>query len=314
MGAGASAASPTLLSAESLPKQLFVEGAGCVRANGKFVLRTGKHGFPTLRTTKLHLPAVFNRGAWFAKDGDEGCWMGLLDEQKAPGLQPIANQWIIFTSEAILYIAPKENEKLSPPLQGQWDGGFAVLPAPTVNLQPLPTAFRLSGWTGHNACLNGEYLPLADGTKLFDGHAIFKHVPVVGAWAGQDKHRLFWSHGAWRIGNKDQMEPGQKQCMAFVESDTVDTNHPSDIPVSSMVWKGTAYGRDFGNSNNDFLRWGTLHARGWHDQNKSCPKISQNEYIFLINAICFCWFSNMVCLSAHAHLERLPLVPSPCDT
>ena len=31
MGAGASAASPTLLSAESLPKQLFVEGAGCVQ-------------------------------------------------------------------------------------------------------------------------------------------------------------------------------------------------------------------------------------------------------------------------------------------
>ena len=47
---------------------------------------------------------------------------------------------------------------------------------------------------------------------------------------------MYWSHGAWRVGDKDQMHSGQTHCMAFVESDA---SHPTAMP-SEVVWKGTA--------------------------------------------------------------------------
>ena len=108
-----------------------------------------------------------------------------------------APQWIIFTAKDILYVAPITDANITPPRQGRWelgDGGAA--PAPTVNLQPLPAAFRLSGWQGQHACLNGEFIPLDDGTKLLNGRPIFKHAPVVGIWAYKDKWRMYWSQGA----------------------------------------------------------------------------------------------------------------------
>ena len=174
--------------------------------------------------------------------------MGFVDARKSErDGDPDERKWVICTTQEILYTAPINGEK-NTPRQGRWElGDTGAAPAPTVNLQPLPTAFRLSGWIGHNAPLNGEYLPLDDGSKLLNGHVMFKHTPLVGLWAGRDKHRMFWSHGAWRIGDKDQMQTDQKQCMAFVESND---SHPTAI--SGPVWKGTANGRDVGNDENDF--------------------------------------------------------------
>ena len=159
-----------------------------------------------------------------------------------------APQWIIFTTKDILYVAPiTTNSKITPPRQGRWelgDGGAA--PAPTVNVQPLPAAFRLSGWLGEHDRLNGEYLPLDDGTELLNGRPIFKHVPVVGFGAHKDKLRMYWSQGAWRIGDKDKLKTDQVQCIACFESDVT---HPTAKP--GVVWKDMASAHDFGKDQND---------------------------------------------------------------
>ena len=145
-------------------------------------------------------------------------------------------------------------------------------PNPTVNLQPLPTGFRLSVWKSHHVRLNGEYLPLDDGSKQLNQRPIFQHGPVVGILAHQDVRghrdecRLYWTHGAWRIGNVEQLqscialsnsvespastssstdvisilkegrESHHTSCTAFIQSNAT---HPSAI--STMVgWKATA--------------------------------------------------------------------------
>ena len=72
MGSGASSTTSTVLSAESLPDQLFVEGAGSAKANGKFVLRTDKDGFPTKRVVGC------NQSVWFAKDDDDHTTVGFV--------------------------------------------------------------------------------------------------------------------------------------------------------------------------------------------------------------------------------------------
>ena len=78
MGAGASAnSSSTVISPESLPDELFVEGAGSIKVNGRFVLRKCQDAFPTKKFAKCE-PSV-----WFAKGDGEGCWMGLLNATKS---------------------------------------------------------------------------------------------------------------------------------------------------------------------------------------------------------------------------------------
>merc|ERR1719409_2724967 len=145
--------------------------------------------------------------------------MGLLNatkSRKQEQLEP--RKWIICTDQEILYTAPITGANATPPRQGRWelgDGGAA--PAPTVNLRPLPAAFRLSGWQGQYDRLNGEYLPLDDGTELLNERPIFKHVPVVGFCAHKDKWRMYWSQGAWRIGDKDKLKTDQVQCIACFE-------------------------------------------------------------------------------------------------
>ena len=51
---------------------------------------------------------------------------------------------------------------------------------------------------------------------------------------------MYWSHGAWRISDKDKLRTDQAHCMAFFESDA---NHPTAMP--GVLWKGTVDGRDF---------------------------------------------------------------------
>ena len=157
---------------------------------------------------------------------------------------------MIFTSTEILYIAPITDEKILSPREGRWElGDKGVAPAPTVNLHPLPTPFRLSGWKVPHDILNGEYLPLDDGGKLLNKRPIFKHAPVLGAYTAKDRCRMYWSHGAWRIGEKDNLQldqPNQVQCMAFAESDAT---HPTETP--GAVWKATS-GLDCSEDEKDF--------------------------------------------------------------
>ena len=268
MGIGASLQvkeSSTVLPIEDFPQELFVEGAGSTQAIGKFVLHTGKDMFPLKpisgKPIGNHISTV-HRSAWFAKDGDEDCWIGLsrsVENGQAP-------QWIIFTVKEILYVAPITDPKIPPPRHGRWDlGDGGAAPAPTVNLQPLPAAFRLSGWKSHHDCLNGEYLPLDDGTELLNGRPIFKHASVVGTWAHKDKWRMYWSSGAWRIGSKDQLKTDQVQCIAFFESDATTL-----ASISGVAWKGVTNGRDSGKNESDFdvvegvsMEMGTVSSSFW---------------------------------------------------
>ena len=257
MGAGASAKSrkPTssrrshspsvllpLLSSESeserLPEQLFVEGAGSVRANGKFILRTDNDRFPMDSNSDTKQEVVCgecDRGAWFVKENDACCWMGYVHTSK----KGKGRKWIIFAAREILYVAAATDETLSP-RQGRWEvGDVGEAPAPTVNVKPLPSAFRLIGWREHNYQLNGEYLPLDDGSAVFNDRPIFKHTPVVvGLVCPPGKLQMYWSHGAWRITDKDIPEKPTNHAqlqdyIAFVESDAT---HPTDIPPE-VVWK-----------------------------------------------------------------------------
>ena len=58
---------------------------------------------------------------------------------------------------------------------------------------------------------------------------------------------MYWSQGAWRIGDKDKLKTDQSQCMAFAESDAT---HPTG--KSGVVWKAVANGRNFGKDESDF--------------------------------------------------------------
>ena len=251
MGAGASSkVKSVVLSAENLPRELFVEGAGSVRANGKFVLRTDK--FPMKSSGKSSSSKNFaacNQMIWFCKVDDEDCWIGFIEQESGEDGDLKQRKWVICTSHEMLYMAPVTGEK-EPlvPRQGRWDlGDGGAAPAPTVNLQPLPEAFQLSGWRGHHYRLNGEYMPLDDGSKLLNQRPIFQHTPVVGVLAHQEMWRTYWSHGAWRfwrISEEEQLQPDETKCVAFAKSDAT---HPTAIPAE-MVWKGTSSEDDSGDT------------------------------------------------------------------
>ena len=273
MGAGASSPSKTTpLSTDNLPKQLFVEGAGTVKANGKFVLRTGN-----LATHKsaLSRKAACDWSTWFCKDDDEGCWMGFVRKSGGDG-DADERKWVICTAQEILYMAPITDEEITP-RQGRWElGDDGAFPPPTVNLQPLPAAFRLSGWKRHYDHLNGEYLPLDDASKQLNDRPIFQHTPVVGALPHRDamghreKCRLYWAHGAWCIGNEKQlqsclassnspsgsalpevMETLQSKhtpCMVFIQSNAT---HPSAMS-GELLWRCKASKYDSGEDKDDF--------------------------------------------------------------
>ena len=297
MGSGAS--SSPKVSPDELPKQLFVEGAGSARANGKFIRRSGKRSgnsqtksslsrkSPLSRTLSRSLTkAVCDWSTWFCKEDDEDCWMGFVDARKSDGVgDSDERKWVICTDQEILYMAPITDEEIAP-RQGRWElGGDGASPTPTVNLEPLPAPFRLSGWKSHHDRLNGEYLPLDDGSKQLNHRPIFQHVPVVGVLAhqdvlgNQDKRRLYWYHGAWCIGNEEQLQSciasssspasssnsllkakGLKAlqktfdarkhtpCTAFVESDAT---HPSAMSAE-VVWKATASEFDSGTHEDEF--------------------------------------------------------------
>ena len=277
MGAGSSVTGTetcTYILPENFPKQLFVEGAGSAKANGKYLLRksiTSETRKPaSVKDANVAAVRAVRRNFWFAKDSasaDDGtCWIGFMEARKKNTAKGKSDErkWIIFTDEEILYTAPitetdKEKKspqqtqakQLPPPRQGRWDlGGTGATPAPTVNIQLLPSAFRLTGWKGHNFQLNGEYLPLDDGTERLNDRPIFKHMPVVGDSTGIDKFRMYWLDGAWRVGDKDHMQPDQTQCMAFARCDAAHT-HPAEIPPD-VVWKGAANECDFGRGEDDF--------------------------------------------------------------
>ena len=263
MGSGSSIA----LSHDDVPKQLFVEGAGSTRVNGKYVLRTDKDKFP--RSVNF---TGCNHRLWFSKDGGDDCWILLLDVRKRRKDEE-QRKWIICTAKEMLYMVPITDEKCTPP-QGRWElavGG--TVPTPTVNLQPLPAAFVLSGWKGHHDRLNGEYLPCDDATRLYNQRPIFQHLPVVGLLSHQDKWRMYWSNGAWRVGDEDHLKSDQLECIAFAESDAI---HPNAMSAE-VVWKVTKSGCDWRKDQNDFkvmdsvsLATGTVRAKCYKQHVRTC--------------------------------------------
>ena len=59
---------------------------------------------------------------------------------------------------------------------------------------------------------------------------------------------MYWSHGAWRISDKDKLQSDQAQCMAFAKSDAT---HPTDM--RGVVWKATRRRElDYSGNENDF--------------------------------------------------------------
>ena len=58
---------------------------------------------------------------------------------------------------------------------------------------------------------------------------------------------MYWSHGAWRISDKDKLQSNQAQCMAFAESDAT---HPTEM--AGAVWKATTRGLDCSAHESDF--------------------------------------------------------------
>ena len=175
-----------------------------------------------------------NQSAWFAKENDVGCWMGFVHSESKNGRAKNSDEgkWIIFTATEVLYIAPTINGKILSPREGLWElGEKGAAPPPTVNQHPLPTPFRLLGWKVPYARLNGEYLPLDDGAKL-NNRPIFKHAPVLDGWVRRDKYWMYWSDGAWRIGDKEHLQPDTVQCMALAESEA---SHPTKM--AGAVWK-----------------------------------------------------------------------------
>ena len=143
----------------------------------------------------------------------------LGDSKNAESEPTDGRKWIIFTAQELLYVAPNHRGEVLSPRQGRWEvGANGAAPAPTVNLQPLPAPFQLSGWKGPHSCLNGEYMPSDDGSKLLNNRPIFKHAPIVVGWKREDRYRMYWSHGAWRISDKDKLQSDQAQCMAFAKN------------------------------------------------------------------------------------------------
>ena len=220
-----------------------------MKANGRFTLCTDEKCFPN----KNIFGCDCERRFWFAKDGGEGYWIGFTEaNKKNKDKDQHQKKWILFTRKKILYIAPIAGKKVEPPRQGRWELSGGSAPAPTVNLQPLPEAFQMSGCKGSHDCLNGEYLPLDDG-KLMNERPIFKHTPVMGAWVGHDKYRMHWFQGAWRIYDKEHLHSNQRQCIAFASDDAI---HPTAL-AAETVWKATATDGHFG-SDLEFLEGITM--------------------------------------------------------
>ena len=59
---------------------------------------------------------------------------------------------------------------------------------------------------------------------------------------------MYWSHGAWRVGDNEQLEPDKMECLALVENNA---NHPTAMPAEA-VWKGTAREGDVSTDEDDF--------------------------------------------------------------
>jgi len=120
--------------------------------------------------------------------------------------------------------------------------------------QPSPIAFGtvggvcISGWTGYNERLNGDYT--ADGSSL-NNRPVFKHVTTIGVGAGFDWCRLYWAHGAWRIGHVLWVHGENQNAVAYVESDAA---HPMEVELNAC-WRehrGRGAGADYGKEEQHF--------------------------------------------------------------
>jgi hypothetical protein len=123
----------------------------------------------------------------------------------------------------------------------------SVVAAPAA-LQAGSGKVALSGWSGYNARLNGVYTPNGESVN---GKPVFSHATHEGVGGGHDWCRMWYAHGAWRIGHFSWVHGDNELAVAYVKSGAT---HPSQIEPRArwLEHKGTGAGRDFGQREGDF--------------------------------------------------------------
>ena len=116
-------------------------------------------------------------------------------------------------------------------------------------------AFSLAGWSSYNERLNGEYVP--EHGQTVNGRPVFSHMHHVGVGAGHNWCRMWYAHGAWRIGHVSWVYGDNAIAVAYCKSNAM---HPAEISEGG-VWmqhKGTDAGRDFGKDESQFKKGGSV--------------------------------------------------------
>jgi len=79
--------------------------------------------------------------------------------------------------------------------------------------------FKLSGWTGYNSRFNGKY-DIVEGLNV-GGKGVYQHMHSEGVGAGHDWCRVWWHHGAWRIGHVSWISGDKMLNVAHIKSDAL---------------------------------------------------------------------------------------------
>lgn len=130
---------------------------------------------------------------------------------------------------------------------------------------PVPTVV-LSGFHGYNQRLNGEYVENSGESE--NGRPVFKHMHTEGVGAGYDWCRLYYAHGAWRIGHVMWVHGDNANAVAYCKSSA---EHPAEIGASGawMEHKGQACGQDYGKDERQFKSAGKVVATGEADGSRA---------------------------------------------
>ena len=119
-------------------------------------------------------------------------------------------------------------------------------------------AVTLSGFSGYNSRLNGEYNPDGDSVS---GKPVYTHMHHEGVGAGHNWCRMWYAHGAWRIGHVSWVHGDNALAVAFVKSGAA---LPGQIEPSAnwMEHKGHGAGHDYGKDERHFRSAGKVVISG----------------------------------------------------
>eukprot|EP00931_Biecheleriopsis_adriatica_P003001 TRINITY_DN10421_c0_g3_i2.p1 TRINITY_DN10421_c0_g3~~TRINITY_DN10421_c0_g3_i2.p1 ORF type:complete len:822 (+),score=142.96 TRINITY_DN10421_c0_g3_i2:55-2520(+) len=126
--------------------------------------------------------------------------------------------------------------------------------------QQQDSVVTLSGFCGYNSRLNGEYTRNGESVN---GKPVYTHMPTEGVGAGMDWCRMWYAHGAWRIGHMAWIRGDNALAVAYCKSPAA---LPCQIDPSTewMEHKGTGAGKDYGKDERDFKSAGKVIVCGDH--------------------------------------------------